>query len=298
MFTTQRNHRKHFRAACMMAMLFVGSKAQAQHPAVHTLGGNALYQEPYFTPSYIVQNKIRSVHAEERIKYPNRPIDSRVNTWYFLFSSKGELKESLRKNINVTRVDSISSLLSYNDKAQVVFRRFKGLFGIEIHSFKYNEKNLLSEETRKYTQFNNPAQHTKFDYTFYNDSTYRKVYVNDEGRPYYEELVRTTQSGLLLEKSEKRTHTGLQKRTQISYNQQQLPTEVVIEEYKPSYIKRVFRYTYTANGRLETEDVFENDIATQHNEFVYTQALLTAYLSRNESDQSIRIVTFRYAFWD
>jgi hypothetical protein len=298
MFTTQRNARRYFTQTPIIALLLLCHAVWAQHPAVHTLGGNALYQEPYFTPNYIVRNKIRSVQAEERIKFPNRPIDSKVNTWYFLYGSKGELKESLRQNTSGNRTDTISSILSYNDNAQLVFRRFKGLFGIEIHSFKYNEKNLLSEETRKYTQFNNPAQQTKFEYTFYNDTTYRKVYVNDEGRPYFEELVRTTQSGLLLEKSEKRTHTGLQKRTQISYNQEQLPTKVVIEEYKPSYIKRVFRYTYTANGRLETEDVFENDIATQHNEFVYTQALLTAYLSRSESNQSIRIVTFKYAFWD
>lgn len=294
-------HKNNWGRLRIFAVIFWGillglTSVQAQQ--VYVLNGHALYEEPFFDSAFIAENHIKQVTARVSYKDDNRPVKRLRTFWQFEYDQQGTF---VRENKILDRgswLDSLNVALKFNKVNQIVHRRERNSFGIHYYAFEYNAEGLPFREV-----YSRPAvmeldsRSVFFNYQQFGDTILKKIHVNKLELPFKEELFKYNDLGNPVEYTEKRHITGLTEHRFWKYNERDQLVELTIEKYKPTSKTTVYRYIYNDSGRLEVENVFENEEQTEHNEFVYKNGKLDAFLSRDEITHRITIIEFAYEYY-
>lgn len=261
--------------------------------------GHALYEEPFFEASFIQEQHIREVQATVVYKDELLPIQETRTKWSFSFHPTGRLQSHYKLLDNGSWVDSTSVYLSYNESGQVIRRRERDLFGIHYYAYRYDSLDRLIWEKYSRPKVRNVAPViTTYEHQVYAD-TVTKTRLRHEGEAAFSEVLqRTNRDGILLESTQRYTFGGFYNRSERIFDQSGRVARVIREEREEERTVREYVFQYDGQNRLIAEDVYaEGDSWLAHNEFVYKDALLDAYLSRDEQTQRILIVRFTYSFY-
>lgn len=268
--------------------------------------------ESYFNPEFIKRNKIKTIVGELAVKEEMQPIRSKGLINYYEFDQEGRLVEKLKTfKLRGGRIDTSSQTFVYNDLDQLVQESLFESSGFSSQKYQYDDSGRMLSQSfyrgENLSPFNYQLQKGKtmelkeerFTYEMIDSLTYKKIYYNSNGTPFKEGTVRFNEAGLKM--SEKIRFYAIERYSEVDFQYdefgrlEEINTRSRIYKTESSSI----RFEYDDYGNVVAEKRFKNGDRVLNREFLYdiSTFLLKAELTKNEENNTISIIKFRYEYF-
>lgn len=263
-----------------------------------------------FNPAFIARNGVKSVAGQQWKKADGRPMVAMDRYYAYRFTRDGKLDYSNNSFGHPgSGVDTASVIYTYDGEGRLqealhndlhgyyALRRTYDEEGREAHVEHVRIENLSTDRYRLVEGAHTRISAESFRYQWLNDTTLHKTWLNDQGRPYQEELFNYNALGYLTEISRRNLITQQRARSLFQYN-----AKGRLEEWsnQPDLAKQHWnnwRWTYDDAGNPLTRDLFQDGIQVEHSEYLYADGtlFLKAVLTKHLGSGLIDIVRFETA---
>lgn len=268
--------------------------------------------ESYFDADFIKRNKIKSITGELAVKEIMQPIRSKGLINHYEFDKEGRLVEKLKTfKIRGGRIDTSAQTFAYNDLDQLIQESTFESSGYSAQRYEYDDSGRVVKQAFFRGENLSPYQYQlekgkslaikeeAFAYVQIDSLRYKRVYYNSNGAPYKEGIVSYNEAGFKV--SERMQFLAIERYWEVNF---------IYDEYgrleEVNKTSRVFktessssRFEYDEFGNVLSEKRFKNGERVLNREFLYnvTTFLLEAELSKNEENNTIHIIKYRYEFF-
>lgn len=295
------------RAALLAVLLFTGPN-DAVGQIIDNRLGNAFQDEMFFNQEFLWTNKVQAVTMNFAIKRPGRPIEQRPDLTVFRFNEVGLLQ----------RMEKVTSVLQLRDSLVVEYKRNgsgavesktensrKGVF---VTQFVYDKEGRLVREDYGKAE-NISAQKGKvetgpsvgvnsetYQWTEIGEGKWKKSMYNNYGLLYAHWYIEKNKLGYVIKEEEELVMSARTTIRTYEYNDKGWVSRVVTKDNQGGKEKEA-RFVYDDWGNLLKMVRFENGVAVDETEVLYTETMLIeAILVEDLSSHDIEIRKFSYEF--
>ncbi len=259
----------------------------------------------HFNPAFIVRNGVTAVNAQLWTKRDGRPMQP-LDRWFrYRFSTGGQLDRATHMLGNATTgLDTASVLYSYGTDGRLLQELHNDVHGYYALQMEYGPDAHLVRETHVRlggltAALDGPGADTptvisdeRYTYTALNDTSWRKTFLNDRGRPYQEETYAKDRLGYLRRIETLNLITQRRGLATFAYDgngrlaSQTVQTNLAVPE------TTTWQWTYDAAGDPLTRDLLRNGTLARHSEFLYAEGtlFLKAVITKNNETGLIEIL--------
>ncbi|MBD80630.1 MAG: hypothetical protein CL840_17070 [Crocinitomicaceae bacterium] len=293
----------------VLALLFgIGGYSQLleSHKGFQNQGGN------FFNSDFIKKNRIKTITGKISFKREMQPIRRNGTVEQYSFDRNGQLIERLKTfKMRGGQIDTTQDYFKYNDLEHLVSQTTYTLSGYNSVRYRYNENGNPTQESFFRGENKSPnsyelqkgqetlLKNEEFQYDVISDSSLKKVYLNSVGKPYKETIINTNRLGQ--KESELTRYYLTNKKASITYKYDLQGRLIKIIDYSNLLGVQTITYTYEYDefDNLYSSKIYKNGKLTRSEEFIYfvQTFLLKAQLSKNESDNSIKIIQYSYEYY-
>ncbi len=265
----------------------------------------------YFNPEFLKNNRIKKVLGEISIKREMQPITSKGVVVQYEFDRSGKLLEKLNTfKLPNGEIDTSAEAYAYNSIDKMVKRSSYERSGFSSVQYIYDSaERVVSEEyfcgpnitPFRYKVEKGPSTKVKaeeFEYETVNDSSIRKIYLNNQGVPFKKTL--TTRNHFGSVSFEETLYLSINKGSRTRFNYDFQGQLIGIERSENLFKKRELKYKYEYDelGNVLRESKTVNGKLVRSREFLYEidSLLLKAELTKDEELNVITITRFRYEY--
>jgi hypothetical protein len=296
----------------LLSLLLVLFMASAQAQIIDNSKGLLVDGESYFNPDFIKRNKIKRIIGELAVKEEMQPIRSKGLINFYEFDEEGRLIEKLKTfKLRGGRIDTSAQTFAYNDLDQLVQESLFESSGYSSQKYQFDDSGRVVSQSyyrgENLSPFNYQLQKGKtmelkeerFSYEVIDSLTFKKIYYNSNGTAYKEGVIRYNRAGLKI--SERIRFYAIERYSEVDFQYDEYGRLEEINRKSRIYSTKSssIRFEYDEYGNVVTEKRFENGDRVLNREFLYDVStfLLKAELSKNEENNTIHIIKFRYEYY-
>lgn len=275
--------------------------------ALVVLPGPSDPTELHFNEHFIARNGVSSIVGQQMIKRDNRPMQEQKEKYLFRFDEQGRISYSNNSfGEPGSGRDTASVTYTYNALGQVVRRLRNDLGGHFAYAIERDSAGRAIRETYSRIENLGTDRYTlvagvtteisdeRYVYTNLNDSTWRKLYMNNLGLPYREQTFTSDRRGYLLQIEDRYLITERRSRITFTYDENGRLAERI--ERPDLERPRKLRHTwlYDRAGNVMSGEVWHDDRQVHRVEFLYEEAtmLLKARLTKDIETGQINVVRY------
>ncbi|MFD1552475.1 hypothetical protein DNU06_10410 [Putridiphycobacter roseus] len=269
--------------------------------------GELFTEDPRFNPTFIKNNKIKSIKGYYSTKADYDRIRPTNNVYVYEFNQEGYLVQDYK----TIRRDTIVRAYEYDKNHNLIVLRQSDQYGFQSFHYTYDSLNrLIEKEYRR--DVNHKKSKVDFDlgesyiiskHTFGYENVkagLKKSYFNSLGKVYQTEIFYADINGYLY-KQESRSLTGVgSAKTDYQYNEMGLLRECKTETVLNSKSSSRIKIEYDNNENIMAQHYYRNGVYKTEFQIVYNSEnmLLNALLSRDIETNVITILKFAdYTFF-
>ena len=274
--------------------------------------GNKKQGRSVFNSEFIKKNMIKTITGRVSLKREMQPIRREGTVEQYTFNRNGEMVERLKSfKMRGGQIDTTQDYFKYNDVEHLIAQTTFTLSGYNSIRYQYNSEGKPTQETFIRGEIINSnsyklkkgketvLKNEEFSYVPIHDSIYKKIYLNRVGKPYKETVVSENALGQM--KGEHTRYYLTNKKESITYQYDVQGRLKKIIDYSNLLGLQTITNTfeYDEFGNLFSGKTYKNGKLTHSQEFIYfvQTFLLKAQLSKNESDNSIKIIQYSYEYY-
>ena len=266
--------------------------------------------EPFFNPTFIKQNKVKSITGSISSKKVRDIIRTKGLDYYYEFNDDGTLKMQLSSHLSSGIKDSTTVNYSYNPKGLLSTKRKNDSYGYFSYNYKYDESNNIVLQT--YCRDENKLNSKKafelkkqyiistdsFSYKKYDNQT-KKLYYNGYKKVFKEQTNYYNQYGYLTEEYTKFIIGNNKTKLTYEYDEQGRLAKKHTFTNIANDSKTSELYTYDKIGNVLDIKTYHNDKHITTKQFLYDSKtmLLTAQIIQDIASEFLRIIQYRYEFF-
>ncbi len=272
---------------------------------------NAFTDEPFFSTEFIKINRIKAINGHIKTKKKLSPIQDKGLEAYYGFNEEGILTHQYKTRFKSGHKDTTLVTYAYDDSNRVVVKRLNDSYGFYSYNYTFDSTGQVSSE--KYCRDENVGG-SKVDFKlgkqtiivsenfknqWVNDSTMKKRYFNNYGRPYQEKYFHWDDKGYLIEEETRLLLNSKRNKIEYRYNEKGLVTEKIQSSNVTgnSTLKHV--YSYDEVGNLTQIDEYRNGNHVTKREVVYSDnMLLEAVIVWDVATKFMTIVSYDFEFYE
>lgn len=287
--------------ACLMACSVLNAQmllvdATAERPTSLT-----------FNPDFIARNGVKSVTGQDWTKRDGRPMVARNRYYLYRFGDRGLLGYSNNSfGKPGSGVDTASVLYANGSDGRLLeelhndpngwysIRREYDIGGKPVRATHVRIENLSSDRYRLEPGATTIVSDETFEYTAINDTSWRKTFMNDRGRPYQEEVYKYDRLGYLRAVEGRNLITQRMGRTTFAYDANgRLGERVDVSDLGAPH-PETWRWTYDRAGNPLSRDFLRDGTPVRHSEYVYAEGtlFLKAVITRDLETGLIEMVRY------
>lgn len=278
-------------------------RAQAIFILPGTDDPNALH----FNERFIARNKVASIVGQQMIKRDNMPMQEQKEKYLYRFDEQGRViySNSSYGHPGSGR-DTASVTYAYDDLGRVVSRVRNDLAGHFSYTTERDAEGRAVRET--YARIENtgtdryhliPGKVTEisdehYTYATVNDTTWRKLYLNNLNLPYREQTFVSDRRGYLLQIEDRYVITDRRSRITFTYDQNGRLAERLEQPDLQGPRKLRHTWRYDAAGNVISGELWHDDRQIHQVEYLYeeTTMLLKARLTKDLATGQINVVRY------
>ena len=274
--------------------------------------GNKKQGRSVFNSEFIKKNMIKTITGRVSLKREMHPIRREGTVEQYTFNRNGEMVERLKSfKMRGGQIDTTQDYFKYNDVEHLIAQTTFTLSGYNSIRYQYNSEGKPTQETFVRGENINSnsyklkkgketvLKNEEFSYVPIHDSIYKKIYLNRVGKPYKETVVSENALGQM--EGEHTRYYLTNKKESITYQYDVQGRLKKIIDYSNLLGLQTITNTfeYDEFGNLFSGKTYKNGKLTHSQEFIYfvQTFLLKAQLSKNESDNSIKIIQYSYEYY-
>ena len=205
--------------------------------------------------------------------------------------------------------DTVSTNYFYNENNLLKLKRYNDGSYYESNYYDYSPEGKLEKEKRcketnvseNKTEFKLGGQFIISEETFKYQNTgknqYKKICMNDEGRPYKEIIYTLNDANQPVSINEQYTVAWITQNSSFEYNSKGQLTKASYKSNSNGDMEQVRTYEYDANDCLLTEKQFKNGQLIKEISYVTdTNKKVNSYIIRDPNNKSLRIVKLLYQY--
>lgn len=316
-----------FRSSTIVFLFFVIiTKAQVILPTTET----AFERQHNFNPDFIKSKGIKRINFEIIDKKDFEVAVDKNLLETYEFNSDGYLTRYYYTSIvrtvereialkgprgrNVTRsitdyvYDTISTSYFYSGKNLILKRHHDGLNYYESRYYRYDSLNRLTKEMR-FKETNNSLDKSvfilgnqlllsedSFQYQKYSSGQVKCTFLNNENRPYKQQITNVDSLGRKININENYTAAGwIMQSTKFNY----LGKRISMAQFEGNANNKLVlknTYEYDEQQELYSEKQYKNDVLLKEISYVTdkTDSLLNSIIVRDSLNKSLRIIKLKY----
>lgn len=294
------------RLPLLLLLLVVTIAGTSQALLILPEAGDA--QDLHFNPLFIQRNNIATITGQRMIKRDGQPMREQHERYLYRFNPSGH---PLYTNNTYGRpgsgTDTASTTYTYDTAGRVKRRLRNDLTGYFAYDVELDGQGRAVRET--YTRIENlgsdryelvPGKVTEisdehFRYEVVNDSTTKKLFTNNHGLPFREQLFLKNKLGYLTRIEDRYLISNRRSRITFRYDEKGRLMERVEQPDldRPRTTKRT--WNYDAAGNVIDGQLWHDDRAVERDEYLYDSNTmeLTARLTKDLASGVIHVVRFR-----
>ncbi len=222
-----------------------------------------------------------------------------------------KIRDAETKIISDYVYDTISTWYLYNNKQQLILKRYHdGLNYYESKYYRYNSENQLTKELKfKETNISKDKSifilgnqvllsEDSFQYNKYSNGQTKCTLLNNENRPYKENLINYDANGNKIKQFESYTAASwIVQEQKFEYLNNRLSKAEYSGNANTTFTI-ANTYEFDENKELLTEKQYKNNVMIKEISYVTdsNNKLLNSYVARDPINKSIRIVKLKYDF--
>lgn len=205
--------------------------------------------------------------------------------------------------------DTVSTNYFYNENNLLKLKRYNDGSYYESNYYDYSPEGKVEKEKRcketnvseNKTEFKLGGQFIISEETFKYQNTgknqYKKICMNDEGRPYKEIIYTLNDANQPVSINEQYTVAWITQNSSFEYNTKGQLTKASYKSNSNGDMEQVRTYEYDANDCLLTEKQFKNGQLIKEISYVTdTNKKVNSYIIRDPNNKSLRIVKLLYQY--
>lgn len=286
---------------CALLLLMLPSRAQM----LLVEPGAGEPEQTQFNPAFIVRNGITAVNAQLWTKQDGRPMQPLERYFRYRFSTGGQLDRATHMlGSAATGMDTASVLYSYGTDGRLLQELHNDVHGYYALQMEYGPDARIVRETHVRlggltAALDGPGADTptvisdeRFTYTTLNDTSWRKTFLNDRGRPYQEETCTKDRLGYLRRIETLNLITQRRGLTTFAYDGKGRLASQTAQANLAVPEATTWQWTYDVTGDPLTRDLFRNGTLARHSEFLYAEGtlFLKAVITKNNETGLIEIL--------
>lgn len=254
--------------------------------------------ENFFNKEVVKQNSLKYFKSKFSTKKDNKIIEQTLNFTMSEFDKEGRLKMYIKGSGWAGKVDSIIYAFSY-DSSALIKTQDEVFSNIHYYFFyEYDKSDKLIKEIKfDLSKLPTHIVSTKhFGYENLAGSREKKLFLNDAGKTYMEEVTETENGKLVFKRLQYVKNSNYK---QESY--QYKGAKLVLKNTKGNIGKTydiVYKYSYLDNGSIDEILISEDGKELQRIAFVYDRPHIPkAMVVRHYISRKIDIYEFEYGFY-
>ncbi|MBX2971521.1 MAG: hypothetical protein KF797_00310 [Flavobacteriales bacterium] len=293
------------RLLLLPALLFAGFAATAQALLILPDANNS--HDLHFNPLFIQRNNIASITGQRMVKRDGQPMREQNEKYLYRFNPSGL---PVYANNSYGRPgsgrDTASTTYTYDTAGRVRRRLRNDLNGHFAYDIELDDRGRAIRET--YTRVENlgsdrydliPGQVTEisdehFRYEQVNDSTVKKLFTNNHGLPFREQVTTTDKLGYVRRIEDRYLISNRRSRVSFNYDEKGRLTERTDQPDldRPHTTRRT--WGYDAAGNVMEGMLWHDDRAMERDEYLYdaNTMQLTARLTKDLTMGVIHVIRF------
>ncbi|MEO8589306.1 MAG: hypothetical protein ABI432_08070 [Flavobacteriales bacterium] len=261
----------------------------------------------HFNERFIERNRVASIVGQKMIKRDNMPMQEQKEKYLYRFDEQGRPVYSNNSfGQPGSGRDTASVTYTYNEQGQLVRRLRNDLAGHFTYTTERDADGRVVRET--YSRVENlgtdrytlvPGLTTEisdehFSYSTLNDTTWRKLYLNNLNLPYREQTFVSDHHGYLRSIEDRYLITERRSRTSFTYDHNGRLAERVEQPDLDRPRKLRHTWLYDAAGNVISGELWHDDRQMTHVEFLYEEQsmLLKARLTKDMETGQINVVRY------
>lgn len=261
----------------------------------------------HFNERFIARNQVASIVGQQMIKRDNMPMQEQKEKYLYRFDEQGRVVYSNNSYGQPgSGRDTASITYTYDGKGRVVSRVRNDLAGHFAYTTERDSAGRAVRET--YSRIENtgtdryhliPGKTTeisdeRYTYATVNDTTSRKLYLNNLNLPYREQTFVSDRRGYLLYIEDRYIITDRRSRITFTYDQNGRLAERLEQPDMQGSRKIRHNWRYDGAGNVISSDLWHDDRQIHQVEYLYeeTTMLLKARLTKDIATGQINVVRY------
>jgi len=288
-------------------LLFLSCSLQGDAQALLVLPGTGPSHELQFNPLFIQRNNIASITGQRLVKRDGEPMREQKERYLYRFNPSGlPVYTNHSYGKPGTGTDTASTTFTYDTAGRVRRRLRNDLNGHFAYDIELDDQGRPIRET--YTRIENlgtdryqliPGQVTEisdehFRYEMVNDTVTRKLFTNNHGLPFREQVTTSDKLGYVRRIEDRYLISNRRSRISFNYDEKGRVVERVDQPDldKPHTTRRT--WGYDAAGNVIEGMLWHDDRAMEREEYLYdaNTMWLTARLTKDLTVGVIHVVRF------
>lgn len=275
--------------------------------ALVVLPGPSDPTELHFNQQFIARNRVANIVGQQMIKRDNRPMQEQKEKYLFRFDEQGRVIYSNNSfGQPGSGRDTASITYTYNEQGHAVRRLRNDLAGHFAYTIERDAEGRAIRET--YSRIENlgtdrytlvPGVTTEisdehYTYTSVNDTTWRKLYMNNLNLPYREQTFTSDRKGYLLYIEDRYLITERRSRITFTYDENGRLAGRVEQPDLERPRKLHHSWLYDRTGNVISGELWHDDRQINRVEYLYEEAtmLLKARLTKDIETGQINVVRY------
>jgi hypothetical protein len=220
-------------------------------------------------------------------------------------------KQSIQKRTEYL-FDTISTTYLYQNKKLILKRHCDGKEYYESRYYRYSKENMLCKELRFKETNNSKSKNLfilgnqvqlsedSFQIQKYGPTQTKIIYLNNENRPYKEEIINYDLLGRMINSGEFYTAASwIQQEKKYTYAREGLITAELKSNANSTFSMKN-KFEYDQNNELYLQQFYKNEVLQKEIHYVNDSInkLLNSFIVKIPNSKSLRIVKLSYEYWD
>ncbi|PCI93482.1 MAG: hypothetical protein COB15_16325 [Flavobacteriales bacterium] len=267
---------------------------------------------PFFNTQFIKSNNIKSITGSISSKKVRDIIRSTGTDYHYQFGEDGQLKNQLSSYFSDGFKDTTTLFYTYNAKGQIAVKRKSDSYSYCSYHYNYDNANNIITQTycRDENKFDSKNKFElkkeyvivkdSFSYLKISDEQTKKFFYNSYGKKFKEQINYYDKLGYLIEEYTKFIIGNNKKKLTYEYNENGRLFKKHIFTNIAKDKKTTEIYTYDKIGNVLDIKYFKNSTHNSTKQFLYDKKtmLLTAMIIQDIETEFVRIIKYRYTFFD
>lgn len=295
----------HPRSIFILFLFFIATNSKAQ---ILEINKPLFSEEPFFNTAFIQRNKIASITGSRSSKKVSDIIRQKGLDYQYLFNPNGTLKTQL-STFYVQKDKKDTNIISYqyNKQRTLTLKRKSDRSGFYSLNYQLDQKGNIVKQTycRDENTYNSKNQFKlakqyiiradSFSYHQLNEQQLKKIFYNNYGKSYKEQISYYNDYGYLIAENTKFIIGNKKSKRTFEYDEKGRVSKTV-DINKNQVISKI--YSYDEIGNILEIKIYDKDQFVTSHQYLYDEKtmLLTAQLIKDVETEFIQIVKYRYTF--